>query len=104
MPPLWPADFSWWITMVELPVIGTLFWLIWRSRRDSDTDLAQLRRDLDGAVAALHAEVAGVRLDVAKNYVSVPYLKDVERRLTQHLVRIEAKLDTVQTREGGAAR
>ena len=102
MPPLWPADFSWWITVVELPVIGTLFWLIWRNRQDLDRLLAVLRRDLDGAVAALHAELARVQLDVAKNYVSVPYLKDVERRLTQHLVRIEGKLDSVQSRDGGA--
>ncbi|MGE4220290.1 MAG: hypothetical protein AB7G39_12660 [Alphaproteobacteria bacterium] len=103
MPPVWTADFSWWITVVELPAIGTLFWLIWRNRQDIDRDLGRLRRDLDGAVAALHAESARVQLDVAKNYVSVPYLKDVERRLTQHLVRIEGKLDSVQSREGGSA-
>lgn len=30
--------------------------------------------------------------DVAQRYASISYLKDVETRLTEHLLRIEAKL------------
>jgi hypothetical protein len=37
--------------------------------------------------------LADYKLEVAKNYVSIAYLKDVERRLTDHLLRIDAKLD-----------
>jgi len=33
------------------------------------------------------------KLDVAKDYASIACLKDLERRLTSHLLRIEAKLD-----------
>ena len=32
---------------------------------------------------------------IARNYVSTNYLKDVENRLTNHLLRIEKKLDDV---------
>src|SRR3546814_13756971 len=33
----WTADIAWWITAVELPTLGGLFWLIWRTRRDGET-------------------------------------------------------------------
>lgn len=42
---------------------------------------------------ALRDGLADFKLDVARNYVSIPYLKDIEKRLTAHLLRIEAKLD-----------
>lgn len=32
-------------------------------------------------------------MEVAQRYASIGYLKDVETRLTEHLLRIEAKLD-----------
>jgi hypothetical protein len=37
----------------------------------------------------------GSKLHVATHYASVAYLKDVEARLVQHLLKIEAKLDRV---------
>jgi hypothetical protein len=37
--------------------------------------------------------LADFKLDIARNYASIAYLKDVENRLTAHLLRIEAKLD-----------
>src|SRR3546814_10951957 len=33
----WTADIAWWFTAVELPTLGGLFWLIWRTRRDGET-------------------------------------------------------------------
>ena len=33
------------------------------------------------------------KIHVARNYVSINYLKDVENRLTEHLLRIEKKID-----------
>jgi hypothetical protein len=88
-----PVDLGWWLTMVELPVLAGLFWLIWRSRaelhRRLDVTMAQNMRDCQETRDGL----AAFKLDVARNYVSIPYLKDVERRLTAHLLRIEAKLE-----------
>jgi hypothetical protein len=42
---------------------------------------------------ALRGALADYKLDVAQNYASISLLKDVETRLTEHLLRIEAKLD-----------
>ncbi|MBP2301592.1 hypothetical protein [Azospirillum picis] len=76
-------DLAWWITAVELPAMTALFWLIVRARKDAESAFAALRENL-----------AAYKLEVAKTYVSVATLRDVEQRLTDHLLRIETKLDS----------
>lgn len=89
----WTFDLIWWITVVELPALAGLFWLILRHRRDTDDTLDGCRERCSGDVSRARESLAAYKLDVAKNYASIPYLKEVERRLTTHLVRIEDKLD-----------
>ncbi|KAF0225923.1 MAG: hypothetical protein FD176_78 [Rhodospirillaceae bacterium] len=91
----WTMDSLWWITAVELPVLGGLFWLIWRSRQEADDRLDDLAHRLEVGVGQAREALAAYKLEVAKSYATTGYLKDVERRLTEHLVRIEAKLDNV---------
>ncbi len=86
-------DLIWWITAVEIPVLGSLFWLIWRVRRDSQECADRNRGDLAVQIQQLREGLAAYKLEVAQSYVSIPYIKEVERRLTDHLVRIETKLD-----------
>ena len=73
------ADLAWWLTAIELPVLVALFHYI-----------QQLRDQL-----------AAWKLEVARTYASLAHLKDVEVRLTEHLVRIEAKLDRVASEGRG---
>lgn len=91
----WSIDLIWWITAVELPVIACLFWLTWRNRRDTDSDIDDLRHECEQGYAFVREGLAAHKLEVAQSYVSVAYLKEVERRLTDHLIRIENKLDGV---------
>ncbi|MCB9960261.1 MAG: hypothetical protein H6843_16820 [Rhodospirillaceae bacterium] len=86
-------DPLWWISMVELPALAGLFWLIWRVRRDSDDAAARLRQRSDDGDARVRADLADFKLEVAREYASLASLKDVERRLVAHLLRIEDKLD-----------
>lgn len=87
-------DFAWWITAVELPVMGGLFWLIARLRNDAETALENLRTRAETAQAQVRESLAAYKLEVAKTYVSFATLKDVEQRLTDHLLRIENKLES----------
>ncbi len=91
----WTLDLMWWVTAVELPALGGLFWLIWRSRAEADSRLDEMAHKLEVGMAQAREHLAAYKLEVAKSYATTGYLKDVERRLTEHLVRIEAKLDTV---------
>ena len=86
-------DLIWWITAVEIPALAGLFWLGWRNRRDADVAIDDARHEFETGLAYLRESLAAYKLEVAKSYASIPYLKEVERRLTAHLVRIENKLD-----------
>ncbi|MBV6633323.1 MAG: hypothetical protein KI792_09890 [Alphaproteobacteria bacterium] len=87
-------DLIWWITIVELPALTALALFIWRTRADANkatanaTDRARLTLD------QIQAELSAFKLEVARSYASVALLKDTEKRLTHHLLRIEAKLDS----------
>jgi len=87
-------DLAWWITAVELPVMGGLFWLIARLRKDAESALETLRSRAESAQAQVRESLAAYKLEVAKTYVSFATLKDVEQRLTDHLLRIENKLES----------
>ncbi len=102
MPLTWTPDLIWWITAVELPALGGLYWLAWRNRRDTDAALDISRRQAETSLGALREGLAAYKLEVATSYVSIPYLREVEARLTDHLVRIETKLDRSAGRMGGA--
>lgn len=85
-------DAVWWITAVELPVFSGLFWLIQRQHGDGERALEELRERVEAAQSQLRETLGAHRLEVAKSYVTFGALKDVEQRLTDHLLRIEAKL------------
>ncbi|MBC8337133.1 MAG: hypothetical protein H8E39_00440 [Alphaproteobacteria bacterium] len=89
----WTLNIIWWITAVELPALTGLFWLGWRNRRDADDAIIDARHEFETGLRHLREGLAAYKLEVAKSYASIPYLKEVERRLTSHLVRIENKLD-----------
>ena len=89
----WPPELVWWITVVELPALGGLLLLIWRNRREAYDGLETLRRALDLDLKRTREELAAYKVEVAQNYASIPALRDTEGRLTDHLVRIEKKLD-----------
>lgn len=89
----WSLDLIWWITAFELPAMAGLFWMIWRNRQDCDSGLTDLRTYSEVKVGTVRDNLSAYKLEVAKNYASISYIKDVERRLTSHLVRIENKLD-----------
>jgi uncharacterized membrane protein len=89
----WTVDPIWWIGAIELPVLGGLFWLMLRGRREVDQALREAARCSQRALNRGREDLAAFKLYVAEHYASMASLKDVERRLTEHLVRIEAKLD-----------
>lgn len=93
-------DLRWWVAAVELPVLGAMAMTVWRVRHDTDRRMDELEHRLDVGLGQAREALAGYKLEVAKSYATTGYLKDVEQRLTEHLVRIEGKLDGVQSCPG----
>ncbi|MHC8508741.1 MAG: hypothetical protein ACYYKD_04975 [Rhodospirillales bacterium] len=84
---------AWWVTAFELPALAGLLWLTLRTRRDIDERLDRERERQSQALRDLRESHAAYKLEVAKTYASIAYMKEVETRLTSHLMRIENKLD-----------
>ncbi len=92
----------WTVQARELPALAGLFVLIWRTRQEASLTDERIRRETEGATERLREQLAAYKLEVAHTYASIPALREAERRLTEHLVRIEMKLDGVALpREGG---
>ncbi len=86
-------DLIWWITTINLPALAGLFWLIWRTRQDSEKDSDHLHQLLDRRCDQLRDALGNFKLEVAKTYASQNDLRNLENRLVEHLLRIETKLD-----------
>ena len=83
----------WWITVFDLPAMAELFWLIWRTRQDNGNAVEHLHALLTRRSDQLREALSAFKLEVAKTYASQTDLRDLEGRLTGHLLRIESKLD-----------
>ncbi len=87
-------ELVWWITVVDLPALAGLFWLIWRTRRESEVAVRHLRDVVETRNSQMREALSAFKLEVAKSYASISDMKELETRLVGHLLRIEAKLDS----------
>ncbi len=87
-------DLSWWISVVEIPVFLGLFWIIRNNMSYLENSLKQQEEKSKREIVSMIENIASFRVDVAMNYASMSYLKDVENRLTAHLLRIEEKISS----------
>jgi hypothetical protein len=88
----WNISWVWWITAVEVPVMGALFWMIHHGRRESERALLRIYREIQSNLNTVLQNVAHSKVEVARLYATVSDLKDVEKRLTDHLLRLEERL------------
>ena len=85
-------NLSWWISVVEIPLFVGGFWLLKNSINVLEKYVKDVESKSEKDVVNLIESLASFRVDVAVNYASISCLKDVENRLTAHLLRIEAKV------------
>ena len=83
----------WWISAIEIPALGALFWMIWNGRKENDESTKHLRDVIESRNAQMREALSAFKLEVARNYAAVGDMKDLESRLVGHLLRIESKLD-----------
>ena len=93
MDTIFNSGLIWWITAVDLPVMSGLFWLILRTKSDSETMIDTLSDTLDVRCSQLREALSAFKLEAAKSYASISDVKDMDNRIISHLLRIEAKLD-----------
>ena len=101
------TDSQWIAAAVDTPFIALLAWMLHQLRRSllqlPDRDAAEppppsappapSHNAHLGAIERTREELSAFKLEVARTYVPLSLIRDVDGRLTSHLVRIEQKLD-----------
>jgi hypothetical protein len=91
-------DLTTWLTAIMLPVLGALFWMIQGVKRDLQARLDVIaQRKLD-ALLELRDDLASHKLDVARGYAPMHAIRDIDRRISLQLMRIEDRLDRLGAR------
>jgi hypothetical protein len=85
---------------VQTPMLALLFWMLHGLRRGMPGPACEPHEPARGdiaepaeALARTRDELAAFKLEVARTYVPLSLIRDVDQRLSQHLLRIEEKLD-----------
>lgn len=86
-------DLLWWITVIDIPALSGLLFMIWRLRNDTTKTVTILNKTLDHRCDQLREALGSFKLEVAKNYAAKKDLGALEHRIVEHLLRIESKLD-----------
>lgn len=90
---IFPSHMVWWVTVIDIPVTASLFWMIWRARKEFQIEVNHLNSLLDIRHSQLRDALSAYKLEVAKTYSTQSELRNLETRLVNHLLRIESKLD-----------
>ncbi|WP_191083153.1 hypothetical protein [Roseococcus microcysteis] len=91
------------LRLAEAPVSILLLWLVLGIKRDLDQRIEHGdRREMDG-LARTRQELTDFKLEVARTYVPLSLIRDVDQRLSEQLLRIEEKLEDLR-RDGGFGR
>lgn len=101
----WTISWIWWITAVEIPAFGCLFWIIHHSRREAERALLKVYSEVQGNLSMVLDNLAQSKLEVARLYATIADLKEVEKRLTDHLMRLDTRIAYALSRhDGGSSR
>lgn len=83
----------WWLTAVELPLLGAITGMMWKQRMRNDDEMTRLRDLLEIRHQQLAEVLTVFKLEVAKTYARHRDLRELEVRLVNHLLRIERKIE-----------
>ncbi|MBY0335684.1 MAG: hypothetical protein K2X11_03680 [Acetobacteraceae bacterium] len=91
-----PAELAGWLDAVEAPVIAALFWMLHAFRRDFDQRVEHGDLRVSDGLQRTREELAGFKIEVARTYVPLSLIRDVDQRLSEQLRRIEDRLDELR--------
>jgi len=83
----------WWITVIDIPTMSALFYMVLKTRAANEICINELKHSLELRTNQLKESLSAFKLETARTYAVINDLKDVEIRIINHLLRIEEKLD-----------
>lgn len=89
---------EWWIRVIEIPILVGLFKMMWDIKKELIARIERIDQRQAETVARLREELAAFKLEVARGYVPTQMMRELDRRVSLQLVRIEEKLDVLGPR------
>ena len=94
-------NLEWWIRVIELPILAGLFKMMWDIKKELIARIEQTEHRHADAAMRLRDDLASFKLEVARGYVPVQMMRELDRRVSLQLMRIEEKLDVMGPRTRG---
>ena len=91
---------TWWISVIEVPVVAALFRMLYGLKQEIQNRIDRGDSRDSEAVSRTRDELAEFKLEVARTYVPLSLIRDVDQRLSSHLLRIDGKLEGLRRSEG----
>ena len=95
--------------LADAPLALLMLWMMTQLRRElqarpeSPAEAPGRAEEAARAIQAAREELSAFKLEVARTYVPLSLIRDMDARLTQQLGRLEAKLDEVSRAATAAA-
>ncbi len=84
---------TWWVTAVEAPIVAALFYMIHGLRKDLHDRIERSDQRDTAMSSRTREDLAEFKLEVTRTYVPLSLIRDLDRRVSSQLLRIEAKLE-----------
>lgn len=87
---------TWLMNALEAPLAVAVVWMLHKIRTDLDRRVDRGDDKAADGLGRTREDLAAFKIEVARTYVPLSLIRDVDRRLTEHLVRIEQRLDEIR--------
>ena len=94
-------NLEWWIRVIELPILAGLFKMMWDIKKELIARIERVEHRHTDVAMRLREELAAFKLEVARGYVPIQMMRELDRRVSLQLMRIEEKLDGMGPRARG---
>lgn len=84
---------TWWISVIEVPIVAALFRMIYGLKQDIQSRIDRGDTRDSEAMNRTREDLAEFKLEVARTYVPLSLIRDLDQRVSSHLLRIEGKLE-----------
>ncbi|MCX7373340.1 MAG: hypothetical protein NTW56_13055 [Alphaproteobacteria bacterium] len=83
------------MALVQSPIAVWLFWTLHGIRRELDRRIESGDLRNGDRLSRTRDDLAEFKLEVARTYVPLSLIREMDRRVTEQLARIESKIDGV---------
>lgn len=78
---------------IDIPMIATGIWMLVKYYKEHEAKLSELDQTIRALKSEYDRDLMDYKLEVADTYARFAVVREIEKRVVSHLLRIESKLD-----------